>query len=130
MKEYWNEQYDDLYPGIVFRFKKINPIELINLVTENMNFEDTSIERKNEFTKQCLLNVEWSKNSGANWFPLIDRDENPHLPELVNNPMIAFDIFFAFRRDVITPVFTESRTYQNLIEQSRKRNSSNSNSKQ
>lgn len=115
MTEYWNTEYTDIFPGITFKVKKINPIEIISLVNASIDFEKETFEHKNEFIKRCLLNIVWSKD-GSKYFPLIDSENNPHLPELITNPTIAFDVFYVIRKDVIMPVFTESRTYQNLID--------------
>lgn len=115
MKEYWTVLYEDIYPGIIFKFDKINPIEIISLVTESLEFEKSSLNKKDEFVKKCLLHVKWTKD-GNKYFPLVDEEQNPHLPELAQNPTISFDLFFAFRRDVITPVFIESKTYQSLTQ--------------
>lgn len=125
MKEYWNVLYEDMYPGITFKFDKINPIEIISLVTESLEFEKSSLNKKDEFVKKCLLHVKWTKD-GNKYFPLIDEEQNPHLPELLTNPTISFDLFYAFRRDVITPVFIESKTCQNLM-QGKKDNNQTSN---
>ena len=113
MKEYWTETYTDIYPGITFKIDKINPIKLINLATENIEFDKMSLDRKDSFIKNCLLNVKWTKDE-SNYFPLIDKDDNPHLAELQSCPEIAFDIMYVMRRDVLLPVFTASKTYQDL----------------
>ena len=116
MKEYWNEEYTDICEGVMFKFKQTNPVDLINLVTDSLDYEKAVSAQKKQFVTQCLQQVMWTKN-GANWYPLVDSEGNSRLPELNNNPAIGFDLFFKFRREVINSVFTESKTFQNLTKE-------------
>ena len=113
MKEYWKEEYTDICEDVMFKFKQTNPIDLINLVTDSLDYEKAVPLRKKQFVTQCLEQVVWTKN-GTDWYPLVDSDGNPRLPELKSNPTIGFDLFFKFRSEVINSVFTESKTFQNL----------------
>lgn len=113
MTEYWNTEYSDICEGVIFKIKQVNPIELINLVTASVDYEKTTWDKQQEFVKNALKQVTWTKN-GTEWFPLISEDGLPRLPEMQNNPTIGFDLFFAIRRDVILPVFIESKTFQHL----------------
>ena len=115
MKEYWKEEITDICEGFMFKIKQTNAIDLINLITDSLDYEKAETERKTQFVKQCLSQFIWSKN-GTDWYPLIDEDGNPRLTELRDNPVIGFDLFFKFRRDVINPVFTESKTFQSLTQ--------------
>lgn len=121
MKEYWEQELTDICEGVMFKFKQTNPIDLINLVTDSIDYEKANNSRKRQFVTQCLQQVIWTKN-GTDWFPLVDSDSNPRLPEFKTNPVIGFDLFFRFRRDVINPVFTESKTFQSLIQGSTDQN--------
>ena len=116
MKEYWNEEYTDICEGVMFKFKQTNPIDLINLVTDSLDYEKSSPVVKKQFVTQCLNQVVWTKN-GTEWFPLIDVDGNPRLPEMRNNPSVGFDLFFKYRTEVINAVFTESKTFQSLTKE-------------
>ena len=118
MKEYWNNEYTDICPDVMFKFKQTNPIDLINLVTNSLDYEKAPITRQKQFVTECLQQVIWTKN-GTEWFPLVDGDGNPRLPEFRANPTIGFDLFFRFRNQVINPVFTESKTFQSLISESK-----------
>ncbi len=116
MKEYWNIEYTDICQDVMFKFKQTNPIDMINLVTDSLDYEKSSPVRKKQFVTQCLQQITWTKN-GTEWYPLVDGDGNPRLPELRENPSIGFDLFFKFRTDVINMVFTESKTFQNLTKE-------------
>jgi hypothetical protein len=113
MKEYWKEEITDICPGVMFKFSQTNSIDLITLVTDSIDYESANSSRKKQFVTQCLQQVIWSKN-GVDWYPLVDADGNPRLPEFKDDPTIGFDLFSRFRSKVINPVFTESKTFQNL----------------
>jgi len=114
MQEYWTKEYTDLCEGVIFRIKKINPIELINLATAAIDFETATWDRRSVLITNTLRQMQWTKNNET-WFPLIEEDGSPRLPELRDQPILGFDVFFAVRRDVLTPVFTESKTFQLLM---------------
>lgn len=115
MKEYWNTEYSDICENVIFKIKQINPIELINLVTASVDYENATWDKQQAFVKNALLQVVWTKN-GTDWYPLVSEDGTARLPEMQTNPTIGFDLFFAIRRDVILPVFTESKTFQGLTQ--------------
>lgn len=113
MKEYWTHEYNDIYDGVVFKIKQINAIELLNLVMTNLELKGSKISQKQEFMQECLKHIIWTKN-GMDWYELIDYEGRARLPELDTNPSIAFDLYSIFSTDVLTPVFYESKTFQNL----------------
>lgn len=115
MKEYWTTEYADICDGVIFKVKQMNPIELLNLVMINLELKGTKIKQKQEFTQCCLENFIWTKD-GMQWFELIDSNGRSRLPELDTNPAIAFDLYTVFSADVLTPVFYESKTFQNLTQ--------------
>ena len=114
MKEFWNIEINNICEGVIFKVKQINPIELITLLSDNLEYDKATVARKLDFNKFCLKQFIFTK-TGIEWYPLIDEDGNPRLAELSSNPTIAFDLFFWFRREVLNPVFTESKTFQDLI---------------
>lgn len=116
-KNYWEIIYEDIFEGIKFKFKKMNTVEHLSLVTKNVDFERMDGDRADYFINKCLQNTLWSKD-GANWTPLVDAEGNAKLKELEENPSIALDLFYSFKRDVLTPVFTGSKTFQNFIQDS------------
>ena len=58
----------------------------------------------------------WTKD-GKTWNNLIDEEGNAKLQELDVNPSIALDLFYYFKREVLLPVFTGSKTYQNSMKE-------------
>ena len=116
MKDYWNEEFTDICEGVMFKFKQTNPVDLINLVTNSLDYEKATPLQQKQFVTQCLQQITWTKN-GTDWFPLVDGEGNPRLPEIKENPSIGFDLFYMFRTKVINNVFTESKTFQNLIKE-------------
>lgn len=112
-KKYYDIEYTDLIPGITFKFKKLNPIEHLNLVTTNNVWEKEHDDYKGLFEK-ILINVLWTKD-GKNWQPLVDTDGNSKLPEFEDNISIGLDLFYIFKNEVLNPVFIESKTYQNIM---------------
>lgn len=106
--EFWEVEYKDFVPDVIFRFRKMNSLDVLDLADRNINKNGDS----KEFKKDCLKNVLWSK--GSEWFALMDDDGNVTLQGLKNSTLL--DIFFKFRSAVCLPVFTESRAYQVLIE--------------
>ena len=112
-KEYWEEEFKDLFPGVVFKFKKLNSLDQLDLADRNVGKNGES----KQFKLDCLRNVVWTKNN-SDWFDLMDEYGNCTLQELP--PSTLLDIFFKYRNVVCLPVFTESRAYKSLLE---KRNS-------
>ena len=113
-KKYYEIEYDDLLPGIKFKFRKLNPIEHLGLVTsDNGSWNDEGKDYTKLFGK-ILVNVLYTKDD-KNWIPLIDSDGNAKLPEFEDNISIGLDLFYRFKSEVLNPVFTESKTYQNFI---------------
>ena len=110
-QNFWETEYKDFVEGIVIKFKKLNSLDVLDLADRNIGKNGDS----KQFKLDCLRNVVWTKN-GSQWFDLMDEDGNCTLQE-VTAP-ILLDIFFKFRSTVCLPVFTESKTYQDLLEQS------------
>lgn len=110
-QNYWEVEYKDFVENAVIRFRKMNSLDLLDLADRNINKSGDS----KEFKLDCLRNVLWTKD-GSKWFDLMDEDGNVTLPELTSSALL--DIFFKFRSEVCLPVFTESKTYQTLQEQS------------
>jgi len=111
---YYEIEYKDLCDGVTFRFKKMNTVEYLNLVTKNVEFESLDGERAEYFISKCLSMTQWTKD-GINWNSLVDAEGNAKLPELDRYPSIALDLFYYFKKDVLLPVFTESKTFQNSM---------------
>ena len=114
MERYWETIYDDIFEGVQFKFKKLNPIEHINLVTYNTKDIEGPGVGNELFIRKCAKYLLWSKD-GSNWFPIVDDLDNSRLPELDENPSILLDLFCRFRKDVLVPVFLESKTYQSVL---------------
>lgn len=111
---YYDKIYNDLDDTISFKFKKLNPVEVIQLVTDNINIAmNANKTQKQEFMECCLDNVLWSED-GVSWIPLLDSNKQGRCAKLDSNPSIYFDLFQIYKRDVLTPVFIESRTFQTL----------------
>ena len=116
-RDYWNNEISNIYEGVTFKFKKLSPITHLSLVTRNTSIDSSPSEVLDNFIKQCLLNVLWTKD-GNKWLPLVDDAGNSRLPEADEHPEILFDLFNSFRTEVLLPVFTESKTFQNFIKDS------------
>lgn len=110
-KVYWKIEYTDLCDGVTFKFKKMNTIEHLNLVTKNVEFESLDGDKAEYFINKCLSMALWTKD-GNTWNNLVDAEGNAKLPELETNPSIALDLFYYFKKDVLLPVFTESKTFR------------------
>ena len=108
---YWENTYKDLIDGVVFRFKKMNPIEHLNLVTKNVDFERLDGDNAEYFIKKCLQMTLWTKDN-VTWNTLVDSEGNAKLPELERKMSAALDLFYYFKKDVLLPVFFESKTFQ------------------
>ena len=117
-ENYWEREYKDLCDGVTFKFKKMNTIEHLNLVTKNVEFERLDGDRAEYFIQKCLRLVIWTKD-GVTWNNLVDEEGNSKLPEMNNNASIGLDLFYCFKRDVLMPVFTESKTFQNSMREIR-----------
>lgn len=123
---YWENSYKDLIDGIVFKFRKMNPVEHLNLVTKNVNFEEMDGKDAEYFIQKCLQMTLWTKD-GQTWNPLVDDEGNARLPELERNMSVGLDLFYYFKKDVLLPVFFGSKTFQKLtsegLESSSQKNS-------
>jgi hypothetical protein len=121
---YYEEQLDKIYDGVIFRFKKINPIDYINLVTKHTETtaSKSTMKTSADFIGSCLSYIQWTKD-GATWTDLVDPNGNSRLPELDEHPTIGFDLYYAFVQKVIAPVFIESKTFQSLMSQEKTNNS-------
>lgn len=114
-QSYWTIEYRDLCEGVTFRFKKMNTVEHLNLVTKNVEFESLDGDKAEYFISKCLSMTQWTKD-GNTWNNLVDAEGNAKLPELETNPSIALDLFYYFKKDVLLPVFTESKTFRSSME--------------
>lgn len=110
-QDFWIEEYKDFIDGVTFKFKKLSSLEVLDLADRNIGKDADS----KEFKLDCLRKVLWTKD-GSKWFDLLDEFGNCTLPEATYSTLL--DIFFKFRSTVCLPVFTESKTYQTLQEQS------------
>lgn len=115
-KDFWNTEYTDIADGVIFKFKKPNPVEFINLITKDIDLKTASYAATEEFINKCLSYAIWSKD-GTNWNPVLNADGTGRLPEVNDSPEIALDLFYKFKGDILTPVFTESKTFQNFIKE-------------
>lgn len=115
-KLYWQEEFTDICEGVTFRFRKMNTVEHLNMVTRNVEFEQLEGEKAEYFINKCLRMAMWTKD-GKTWNNLIDEEGNAKLQELDVNPSIALDLFYYFKREVLLPVFTGSKTYQNSMKE-------------
>lgn len=122
MERYWEKTYDDICDGIKFRFKKLNPIEHLALVSANTTQDDDKGALSNqsqEFLRKCLQCIEWSVDNGS-WRTVVDELDNPTNDIFIEQPMILFDLVILFRQNVLVPVFIESKTFQNVLKDSNK----------
>ena len=113
-KDFWNNEYTDIAEGVIFKFRKPNSVEFINLITRDIDIKTASFEASEEFISKCLSYVIWSKDN-VTWNPVLNSNGTSRLPEMDDNPAIALDLFYKFKGDVLTQVFTESKTFQNFI---------------
>ena len=120
-KDFWNKEYDDICDGVLFKFKKPNSVEFVNLITKDIDTNNMSLTETEKFINRCLSYALWTKDGSA-WHPVINDDGTARLPEMDTNPSIALDLFYKFKGDVLTPVFTESKTYQSFIQGLKKQN--------
>ena len=116
MEKYWEKEITNLCDGIIFKFKKMNAVEHLNLVTKNVDFERLDGDRAEYFINKCLSMTIWSRD-GQNWNNLIDAEGRSKLPEFEDNVSIGLDLFYYFKRDVLAPVFLESKTFQNSMKE-------------
>lgn len=126
MEDYTQIKYDDLIDGVVFKYKRMTPVEVIGLATRNISFSSLTFEGTDidSMVQLCLGKILWSKDEGKSWTALIDAEGNSKLPELDSHPQLGLDLFYRFRKDVLTPVFTESKTFQNSMSHSEKETAS------
>lgn len=119
MEDYTTVQYDDICEGVIFKYKTMTPVEVIGLATRNISFSGVSFAGSDieSMVKLCLDKVLWSKDGGITWTALVDSLGNAKLPELNIHPQIGLDLFYRFRRDVLSPVFIESKTFQSSMSQ-------------
>ena len=94
----------------------------------DMNYDDTSQnlhihlkageqkldgDKAEYFISKCLSMTQWTKD-GNSWNPLLNANGSARLPELETHPEIGFDVYFEYVKEVISPVFIESKTFRNL----------------
>ncbi len=106
--------YDNLCDNYEFKVKKIDPIEHIGLCAKHMayNAETMSKENVDAFVKTCLSFIAFrKKGEGEEWKDLLNNNGSCRI---TISPSVYLDLFMKFRVDVIVPVFTESKTFQNL----------------
>lgn len=119
MEDYTTLRYDDICEGVIFKYKPMTPVEVIGLATRNISFSGVSFDGTDieSMIKLCLDKVMWSKDEGTTWTAVVDSLGNAKLPELNTHPQIGLDLFYRFRRDVLSPVFIESKTFQSSMSQ-------------
>ena len=122
MENYWQKEYKDICDGVIFKIKEINPIDMLNLVMANIDPQTRQLKNQKEFLGECMRQFVWTKD-GMQWFPLVDEEGRSRLPELDKFPSITLDLMFVFRKDVLMPVFTESKTFQSPSKVGTKKNS-------
>lgn len=108
MAEFWEVEYKEFVPNVLIKFKKMNSLDVLDLADRNVNGDGDS----KKYKLDCLRNVLWTRN-GTDWFPIMDEDGNLTLEGVSNSTLL--DIFYKFRSTVCLPVFTESKTYQSLV---------------
>lgn len=118
--DYTQKEYKDLLDSVVFKVKAINPIDMLNLTMANIDPQTRQLKYQKDFLQECMKQFIWTKD-GMQWFPLIDDDGRARLPELDTNPSLMLDLMFEFRKDVLMPVFTESKTFRSPTEASTKK---------
>lgn len=118
--DYTQKEYKDLLDGVIFKVKTINPIDMLNLTMANIDPQTRQLKYQKDFLQECMKQFIWTKD-GMQWFPLIDDDGRARLPELDTNPSLMLDLMFEFRKDVLMPVFTESKTFHSPTEASTKK---------
>ena len=118
--DYTQKEYKDLLDGVIFKVKTINPIDMLNLTMANIDPQTRQLKYQKDFLQECMKQFIWTKD-GMQWFPLIDDDGRARLPELDTNPSLMLDLMFEFRKDVLMPVFTESKTFHSPTEASIKK---------
>lgn len=110
-QQFWEVEYREFVPDVVIKFKKMSSLDVLDLADRNIGKDGDS----KQFKLDCLRNVVWTKN-GTDWFALMDENGNVTLQGLPYPTLL--DIFFKFRSTVCLPVFTESKAYQSLLDQS------------
>ena len=115
MESFTQKEYKDICEGVIFKVKEINPVDMLNLVMANIDPQTRQLKYQKEFLGECLKQFIWTKD-GMQWFPLVDEEGRARLQELNTHPSISLDLMFAFRKDVLMPVFTESKTFHDPSE--------------
>ena len=123
-EKYYETIYEDLIEGIKFKFKKLNPVEHLGLCTSSQTWEKINGTDYTELYKKIFINILFTKN-GTDWIPLVDSEGNARLKEFEENVSIGLDLFFEYKKKVINPVFTESKTIQNITNRKDKKESTN-----
>lgn len=118
-EKYYETVYDKLIDGVKFKFKKLNPVEHLSLCTGWQTWEKVNGSNYSALINKVLINVIFSKND-TDWFPLVDENGNSRLPEFEDNIWVGMDLFLEYKKKVINPVFTESKTIQNITSQKKK----------
>lgn len=114
MEKYYEKEHKDLVEGFSFKFKKLNPIDHLSLVTQNIDIEKLEGENAKGFILNCMRNVIWRKGE-SDWGTLTDSEGNCKTVELEDNPSLFLDLYYRYKQEVLLPVFIESKTFQNLI---------------
>jgi hypothetical protein len=109
-KKYYEIIYDDIVDDVIFKFKKLNPIEHLSFILKSQD-DQGQIDKVEEFVKKVLQCCLWSKDM-KNFFPLVDDSGSARLPELNDDPGISLIMFSRFKSEVLMPVFTESKAFQ------------------
>lgn len=121
MERYYDKLITDLCPGITFKYKRLNPVEHIALATRNIEAERSnksastnSADLLEQHIKKCLTNILFTKDERT-YRPIVNDNGVANFDELNDSPSLALDLYYAYKTDVIQPVFYESKTFQNLL---------------
>ena len=110
--KYYEKEYKDLIDGVIFKFKKLDAIEHVELAMDSASWESKNKKiRTKEMLTNLYTNVLFSKD-GTTFRELIDSEGHINLPDLDECPSAALDLYHIFKEEVIFPVFTNSKTFQ------------------
>jgi hypothetical protein len=88
-------------------------MEHLSLCTSSQTWEKVNGSDYTTLYNSIFKNILCTKND-KDWFPLVDDLGNCKLQEIEDNISVCLDLYFLYKKEVINPVFTESKTFQNL----------------
>lgn len=123
MEKYWEKEYNDILDGIVFKFEKLKPVQVISMISKDGKSENDS-KKEEELITMVLQGILFKKSGGA-YRPIINESGISNMEEYDENPSIILDLYMRYKEKVLAPVFLESRTFQNMLKEVKETSQSN-----